>query len=93
MTAYATRHPAPAVPGDTVIEVVITRRLATVDGVSIATAGHVSFAAAAITHLAGLATAHGRPLRARLTHQAAGTTVPVVVDPNGQWRIDPHAHL
>ena len=88
MTAYAVRHPAPAVAGDSVVEVLITHRATTVDAVPIPTAAHPSPAAAAIAHLAGLAEVHGRPVRARLTHQAAGTTAAVVVDPDGQWRID-----
>ena len=50
------RSPRTASPAGCVVEVVVTRCLATVDGASIATAGHVSFAAAR-TRLAGLAVA------------------------------------
>lgn len=88
MTAYAIRHPLPPVTGESVVEVVITRRATTVDGAAINTAGHESPAAAAVAHVATLADVHGHPLRARLTHQAAGTAVPVVINPDGQWRID-----
>lgn len=88
MTAYATRHPAPTVPADSVIEVAIARRATTVDGTPVATTGHTSPAAAAIAHIAAIAAHHGQPLRARLVHHNAGTTVPVIVDPDGTWRLD-----
>jgi len=81
------RPPRPTLPGS-VIDVNLTARAVDVDGQPIPIGHHPGPAAAALAHLAQLATQAGHPLRARITNHDAHTSIPMLIDPTGHHRLD-----
>jgi len=81
------RPPRPTVRGS-IIDVDLTGRAVDVDGQPIPIGHHPTPAAAALAHLAQLAAQAGHPLHARITNHDAHTSIPMLIDPSGDHRLD-----